>query len=99
MLNVSVGAFRVETAFAFYIPPHDRGRVLWYHVGCLCVRPSVRMSYVHPTVFSFPDDYLSKNLACALILSRSSLGLLIGKFREFFTFTCPRQVRIFICGR
>ena len=37
----------------FYIPPHNSGGVLWFHVGRLCVHPSVR--------FSFPDDNLSKH--------------------------------------
>ena len=55
---------------------------------CLSVRPFVR-----PSVrFSFPDDNLSKNinafspnLVCALILWRSALGLLMGKFRQILT--------------
>ena len=47
---------------------------------------------VHPSIrFSFPDDNLrnisgiSPNLVCALILWRSGLGLLMGKFCQFFT--------------
>ena len=61
---------------------------------CLSVRPcrSVRPSYVRPSVrFSFPDDNLSKhqwilpNLVCALILWKSGLGLLMGKFRQILT--------------
>ena len=42
----------------FYTPPHNSGRVLWFHVGrpCLSVRPSVVRPSVH---FSFPDDDLS----------------------------------------
>ena len=40
-----------------YIPPHDSGGVLWFHVGRPCVRPSV----IRPSVcFSFQDDNLSK---------------------------------------
>ena len=54
---------------------------------------SIRPSVVRPSIhFSFPDDNLSKHQwiftklgICALILSRSGLGLLIGKFRQFFT--------------
>ena len=42
---------------AFYTPPHNSGGVLWFHVGRPCICPSVRQSYVHPSIrFSFPDD-------------------------------------------
>ena len=54
---------------------------------CVSVRPSV----VRPSVcFLFPDDNFSKhqwilpNLEIALILLRSGLGLLMGKFRQIF---------------
>ena len=40
----------------------------------------------------------SPNLVCALILWRSSLGMLIGKFREFLTDICLGHIRIFISG-
>ena len=46
---------------------------------------------VCPCVFGFPDDNLknidgfSPNLVCALILCRSGLGLLMGKFRQCLT--------------
>ena len=45
---------------------------------CLYVRPSLR--------FSFPDDNLSKRqwIFTKLILWRSGLGLLMGKFRQIF---------------
>ena len=48
-------------------------------------------------IFSFPDDNLSisqclsPNLVCALILWNSGLGLLMGKFYQFFTVICPRR--------
>ena len=47
---------------------------------------------VYPSVFSFPDDGFSPDFVCALILCRSGLGFLIGKFRQFLTdmsTTCP----------
>ena len=45
----------------FYTSPHDSGRVLWFHVGRLCVSPSVRQSYIRQSIhFSFLDDNLSK---------------------------------------
>ena len=43
----------------FYTPPHNSGRVLWFHIGHPCVCPSVRPSVVRSSVcFSFPDDNL-----------------------------------------
>ena len=58
---------------------------------------SVCLSISHTSIhsffcfFLFPDDNLvningfSPNLVCALILWRSGLGLLIGKFRQMFS--------------
>ena len=60
----------------------------------LYVRPSVSFTELPAwdmPIFSFPDDNLvningfSPNLVCALILWRSGLGLLMGKFRQIFT--------------
>ena len=57
----------------------------------MSVRPSVSRTSVRPSFFSFLDDKLSKhingfspNLVCALILWRSGLGLLMGKFGQIF---------------
>ena len=72
---------------------------------CPSVRPSViRLTLsVHPSIhFSFPDDNLSKhsgfspNLVCALILWRSGLGLLMGKFRQIFTELSAPDMPIFL---
>ena len=62
-----------------------------YYGFTLVVRESIR--------FSFPDDNLSKhqwipNLVCALILWRSGLGLLMGKFRQFLTELSARDTPI-----
>ena len=54
--------------------------------------------------FSFPDDNLSKcfngfspNLVCALILWRSGLRPLMGKFHQFLTrVICPKHAHIFV---
>ena len=53
-------------------------------------------------IFSFPDDNLSKNsngflpnLVCALILWRSTLVLLMGKFRQILTQLSARDTSIF----
>ena len=75
----------------FYTPPHNSGGVLWFHVGCPCVCPSVVRPSVHPSVFRFRMitwinfNGFSPNLVYALILWRSGLGLLMGKFRQIFT--------------
>ena len=46
----------------FYTPPHNSGRVLWFHIGRPCVRSCVHLSVVRPSVrFSFPGDNLSKH--------------------------------------
>ena len=54
-------------------------------IGRPCVCPSVHPSVIHSSVrFLFLDDIngFSPNLVCALILWRSGLGLLMGKFTE-----------------
>ena len=43
-----------------YSATRDSGGVLWFHVGRPSVCPSVRLSFVRPSVFLFPDDNLSK---------------------------------------
>ena len=67
-----------------------------------CVRASVRPSVVRQSIrFSFPDDNLvningfSPNLVYALILWRSGLGFLMGKFRQFLTELSARDTPIF----
>ena len=38
----------------FYTPPHDSGRVLWFHVGCPSVRPSIHQ--LSPRMGIYWDD-------------------------------------------
>ena len=58
------------------------------------------LSICHTSVFLFPDDNLSKfnrfppNLVCALILWRSGLGLLMGKFCQFSTESSARNMSV-----
>ena len=47
---------------------------------CLSVRPSVFRFQMMRNINGF-----SPNLVCALILWKSGLGLLMGKFRQFLT--------------
>ena len=62
---------------------------------------SVCLSYVRPSVFRFRMitcvniNGFSPNLVCALILWRSGLGLLMGKFRQFLTELSARDTPIF----
>ena len=61
-----------------------------YYGFILDVRVSVHPHDVRPSVFSFVDDNLSNiglspDLVCALILWRSGLQLLIGKFHQYLT--------------
>ena len=73
----------------------DSGQILSiFYKSCLpvCQLP------IRPSVFSFPDNNLSNvngfspNLGCALILWRSGLGLVMGKFCQFLTVTAHRTV-------
>ena len=81
----------------FYTPPHNSGGVLWFHVG----HPSVCPSVIRPSVFRFlmitwvNINGFSPNLVCALVLWRSGLGLLIGKFRQFLTELSAQDTPIF----
>ena len=78
----------------------------WLSV-CPSVCPSICLTSVRPSICvdgqSFPDDNLSKcqwiftkHGVCPLILWRAGLGLLMGKFRQFLTVICLRQIHIFI---
>ena len=84
----------------FIIPRHTI--VAGYYGFTLVVRVSVRPSVRRTSVrVSFPDDNLvningfSPNSVCALILWRSGLGLLMGKFRQFLTELSARDMPIF----
>ena len=68
---------------------------------CPSVGPSIRQSYVRPSSFHFRmitwvnNNRFSPNLVCALILWRSGLVLLMGKFRQIFTELSARDTPIF----
>ena len=69
---------------------------LWMYV-CLSIRrpssrPSVRRFWMITRV---NVNGFSPNLVCALILWRSGLGLLMGKFRQIFTELSARDTPIF----
>ena len=77
----------------FYTSPNDSGGILWYLVDRPCVRPCARPNIslsVHPSVFSFPDDNLSKYqwilpiFVCALILWKSVVVFFFFFFFVFF---------------
>ena len=77
-----------KTRISLIIPRHTV--VAGYYGFTFDVRVSVRPSISRLSVrISFPDDNLSKHqwifLVCTLILWRSGLGLLMGKFRQILT--------------
>ena len=100
-----------DFSLTFFIPRHTIvagyygfTSVVWESVR-LSVRPSVRPSYVRPSVrpsvFRFRMitwvniNGFSPNLVCALMLWRSGLGLLMGKFCQFLTKLSARDTHIF----
>ena len=82
----------------FYTLPHDSGRVLWYHVGCLsvCRTWSVRPYFRFWMITWVNVNRFSPNSVCALILWRSGVGLLMGKFRQFLTELPARDTSVFL---
>ena len=89
---------------SFHTSPHDSGGVLWYHV--MSVRPSARSSIVRPSVFSFPDDNLSKcqwiftKLGVCIDIVEIWFGIVNGQILSIFDrVICPQQIQIFISGR
>ena len=65
-----------------------------------------QLSACYTSVFSFLDDNFlvningfSPNLVYALILWRSALGLLMGKFRLYLTVICPQYTHILFSGQ
>ena len=42
----------------FYTPQDDSGGVLWFHIECPCVRPSISQLYI---CILFPDDIFRKH--------------------------------------
>ena len=107
--SYGVPIFRIKTliSFHFYTPPHDSGRVLWFHFGRPCVCMSVRQLHVHSSVrISFPDDNLSKH-QCIF----TKLGMNIDIVESWFRIAngqissnldgviCPRPAHIFISRR
>ena len=82
----------------FYTPPYNSGGVLWFHVGCPCVRPSVR--------FSFPDDNLSKHQwiftkrGMCIDIVEIWFGIANGQISSnFYGVICPRHAHIFVSER
>ena len=67
------------------------GRVLRFHIGLPCLHPSVCPYFCFRMI-----TWVNVNLVCALILWRSGLGLVMGKFHQFLTALSARQVWFFI---
>ena len=90
-----------------YTQPHNSGGVSWFHVGLPCVCPSIW----HPSILlsihiSFLDDNVSihqwifhQTWCVHLILWRSGLGLLIGKFYQILTELSAWGMPIFLLSK
>ena len=92
--------------FFFYTPPHDSGRVLWFHVGRPCVCPSVSHTSVHPFVsFLFPDDNLSKpqwiftKLGVCIDTVEICFGIANGQISSILTELSAQDMPIFLFSR
>ena len=62
----------------------------------LSVRPSVSPFFCSRMITWVNNNGFSPNLVCALILWRSGLGLLMGKFRQIFTELSARDMPKFL---
>ena len=73
---------------SFYTPPHDSGPL------CLSVRPLVVRLSIHPfrMITGVNINGFSSNLVCTLILGRSGLRLLMGKFRQILAELSARDM-------
>ena len=85
----------------FYTPPHGSGRVIWFHIGCLCIHMSICRTSVHScfcfrTITWVNVGGFSPNLVWTLVLWRSGLGLLMGKFRQFLTEFFTSNISVFL---
>ena len=73
--------------------------VVGYYVFTLDICVSVRQSGSVCILFWININGFSPNLICVLILWRSALGLLMGKFwSNFDGVICPRDTHIFVSG-
>ena len=59
-MAVSLKCVIVNPRPFIYTLPHNSDGVLWFHIGCPCVNPSIQLSYIHLSIFLFPDDNLNK---------------------------------------
>ena len=78
--------------FSFYNLPHDNGGVLWFsRWSSMCLILSVHLSVIHCPYFHFRVitriiiNVFSPSFVYALILWRSGVVLLLGKFHHFLT--------------
>ena len=104
--------FRVVYFFcAFHNLPHDSGRILWFHIGRLCVGPSIHPFVIHPSaclsIFCFGTiTYLSKywriftKLGVCIDIVGVWFEIANGQISPIFDrVICPRHVHIFVSGQ
>ena len=81
---------------SFYTPQHDPDVVLWYHVGCPCIR----LSYVHPyfcfQMITSKYWWLFTLLCVCIDIVEIWFGIFNGQILSIFDrVVCPRP--IYIC--
>ena len=82
---------------AFLNPANDSCWVLWFHVGCLCVRLSSASPYFASGREQVKSMDFCQSWICILLLGRSNLELLIDKFCQFFFYEFSAEyVSIFV---
>ena len=85
----------------FYTLPHDSGEVLWYHVSCQCVRPSVCRTFFCPYFLSGGDNlkkcqWSFTKLGVCIDIVEIWFGIVNGKISSIFErVICPLQVSFF----
>ena len=100
--SLRIATVILHKCLSYYTPPHNSGGVLWFHVGRPCACLSIQPSVSHPCVFAFRMitwvnvNGFSPNLVSALILWRSGLDLIMGKFRQMFS-SPEQKLRVSCC--
>ena len=84
---IVAGCYCFTFLLYIYTPPHVSGRVLWYHVGCPCVCPSV--SYIRPTFRFWMITWVnfngfSPNLVCEFQWIFTKPGMCIDNVEIWF---------------
>ena len=79
--------------------PHYSSGVLWYQVGCPCVCPSVRLSYVRPyfrfRMITSKCRWIFTKRGVCIDIVEIWFGIVNGQFRQFLTELSARDMSEF----